>query len=57
MSDVAGGLGYVSRNGNPLRAGRSQDRIPVRPTLSAATHSGPETHPASCAVGAVTSWG
>jgi hypothetical protein len=48
---VLRGLGKLSRYSDSLRARRSGDRIPVQPTSSAPVQTGPEHHPASCAMG------
>ena len=43
--------GSRSRYSDFLRAGRSGDRIPVGARFSASVQTGPEAHPASCAMG------
>ena len=43
--------GQRSRYSDCLRAGRSGDRIPVEARFSAPVQTGPEAHPASCAMG------
>ena len=45
------GPGYLGRNKDSLRAGRSGDRIPVGARYSAPVQTDPETHPASYAMG------
>jgi hypothetical protein len=37
-----------------LRAGRSEDRIPVGARFFAHVQTGPEAHPASCTMGTVS---
>jgi hypothetical protein len=45
------GLRWLSRHAEPLRAKRSEDRIPVKVRSSAPVQSGPEDHPASYTTG------
>ena len=44
------GAGYLSRCTDPLPAGRSGDRHPVRARFSAPVQTGPGDHPAYCRV-------
>ena len=43
--------GYLSWYGDSVRAGRSDDRIPVRARISATVQAGPGAHTASCTMG------
>ena len=45
------GPGQLSRYSDPLLAGRSGDRIPLRARFSEPVQTGPRSHPASCAMG------
>ena len=44
-------VGLCSRYSDWLRAGRSEDRIPVEARFSAPVQTGPGAHPASCTMG------
>jgi hypothetical protein len=46
------GPGEHNRHSDPLQAGRSADRIPIRTRFSPTFQTGPGSHPASCKMGA-----
>ena len=51
LSDIYRWAGHLSRYNDWLRAGRSEDRIPVGARFSAPVQTGYGAHPASCTKG------
>ena len=49
--EFRGGPGYLSRYSDSLRAGRSEDRIPVGARFFAHVQTGPGAHPTSYTMG------